>query len=59
VAALVRALGRYQPWVCVLLQMARESAVRAGLAQVILDPEPGFRVIPGFWRWRIGEFAGQ
>ena len=39
VAALVRALGRYQPWVCVRLRMARECAARAGLAQVILDPE--------------------
>lgn len=39
VAALVRALGRYQPWVCVPLRTARESAARAGLAQMILDPE--------------------
>jgi SseB protein N-terminal domain len=39
VAALVRALGRYQPWVCVPLHTARESAARAGLAQMVLDPE--------------------
>ncbi len=47
VAVLVRALGRYQPWVCVPLRTARESAARAGLAQVILDPE----VTPSSQRW--------
>ena len=38
VAALVRALGRCQPWVCVPLRAAREAANRAGRAQVVLDP---------------------
>lgn len=39
VDALVRALGQYQPWVCVPLTVAREAAVRAGLAEVVLDPD--------------------
>jgi len=38
VAALVRALGRCQPWVCVPLRAAREAADRAGLIQVVVDP---------------------
>jgi hypothetical protein len=38
VAALVRALGRCQPWVCVPVRVAREAADRAGLTQVIVDP---------------------
>jgi len=38
VAALVRVLGRCQPWVCVPLRAAREAADRAGLIQVVLDP---------------------
>jgi len=38
VAALVRVLGRCQPWVCVPLRAAREAADRAGRAQVVLDP---------------------
>ena len=38
VAALVRALGRCQPWVCVPLRVAREAADRAGLIQVVVDP---------------------
>ena len=38
VAALVRVLGRCQPWVCVSLRAAREAADRAGRAQVVLDP---------------------
>ena len=46
VAALVRALGRYQPWVCVPLRAAREAAGRAGL-EVVLDPG----VSPGSPRW--------
>ena len=33
VAALARALGRCQPWVCVPLRAAREAADRAGLIQ--------------------------
>ena len=37
VAALVRALGRCQPWVCVPLR-AREAADRAGLIPVVVDP---------------------
>jgi hypothetical protein len=39
VAALVRALGRCQPWVCVPLRVAREAADQAGLIQVVVDPE--------------------
>lgn len=39
VNALVRVLGRCQPWVCVPLAIAQEAAVRAGLAAVVLDPE--------------------
>jgi hypothetical protein len=38
VAALVRALGRCQPWVCVPFRVACEAADRAGRAQVVLDP---------------------
>ena len=38
VAALVRALARCQPWVCVPLRAAREAADRASLIQVIVDP---------------------
>jgi SseB protein N-terminal domain len=38
VAALVRALGRCQPWVCVPLRVACEAADRAGRAEVVLDP---------------------
>ena len=38
VAALVRALGRCQPWVCVPLRVAREAANRAGPIQVVVDP---------------------
>jgi hypothetical protein len=38
VAALVRALGRCQPWVCVPVRVAREAADRAGLIQVVADP---------------------
>jgi hypothetical protein len=38
VAALVRALGRCQPWVCVPLRVAREAADRAGLIHVVVDP---------------------
>ena len=38
VAALVRALGHYQPWVCVPLRDAQEAAARAGLTQMVLDP---------------------
>lgn len=38
VAALVRTLGRCQPWVCVPLRVAREAADRAGRTQVVLDP---------------------
>lgn len=41
VDALVRVLGRYQPWVCVPLAVAREAAVQAGLTAVVLDPEVG------------------
>ena len=38
VAALVRELGRCQPWVCVPLRVAREAADRAGMIQVVPDP---------------------
>ena len=38
VAALVRVLGRCQPWVCVPLRVAREAANRAGPIQVVVDP---------------------
>jgi hypothetical protein len=38
VAALVRTLGHYQPWVCVPLRVALEAAARAGPAKVVLDP---------------------
>ena len=37
-AALVRVLGRYQPWVGVPLRAALAAADRAGRAQVVLDP---------------------
>ena len=47
VAALVRALGRCQPWVCVPLRVAREAANRAGLIQIVLDPG----VSPSGQRW--------
>jgi hypothetical protein len=47
VAALVRVLGRCQPWVCVPLRVAREAANRAGRAQVVLDPE----ISPSGQRW--------
>jgi len=39
VANLVRLLGRDRPWVCVRLPDAREAAVAAGLASVVIDPE--------------------
>ena len=38
VAALVRVLGRCQPWVCVPLRAALAAADQAGRAQVVLDP---------------------
>ena len=51
--ALVRAFSRYQPWVCVQLRMAREFAARAGLAQVVIDPE----VTTSSPRW--GDFTSK
>ena len=41
VAALVRELGCYQPWVCVPWRLAAEAAGRARLTQVVLDPGAG------------------
>ena len=39
VTALVAILGHDQPWVCVALVDARETAAAAGLARVVIDPE--------------------
>jgi len=61
VAALVRALGRCQPWVCVPLRVACEAANRAGRAQVILDP--GMSPSGQRWTvaslWAFGERGGR
>ena len=39
VAALVRALGRCQPWVCVPLRVAAEVSGRARPVELVLDPQ--------------------
>ena len=61
VAALVRVLGRCQPWVCVPLRVACEAANRAGRAQVILDP--GMSPSGQRWTvaslWAFGERGGR
>lgn len=53
VAALVRELGRYQPWVCVPMSAAHEVADQAGAARVVRDPVLGADA----WRWDPARLA--
>lgn len=56
VARLVHELGRYQAWVCVPLQAARDAAAQAGVSTVVLDPALRGDV----WRWdadRVAELS--
>jgi hypothetical protein len=53
VAALIRELGRYQPWVCVPMSAAREVADQAGAARVVRDPVLGADA----WRWDPARLA--
>jgi hypothetical protein len=53
VTGLVEALGRYQPWVCVLLTQLLEALDGGRVARVLLDPP----VERGAWRWTQADLA--
>jgi hypothetical protein len=53
VAALVRELGRFQPWVCVPWRLAEEAASRATLSCVVLDPVAD----PSAERWTAADLT--